>query len=155
MAIVWLATVVALLLGYRPGGPLDGMVALGPALATAVAVASAAWPPIFRGRRAWQAVAWLGIGTLLVLLPTAADLISRLAAEGPAPLLPSPSSAYAWLVSLVGTALFSGLGVSRRMLAPDADRRRGVALGIGIAAVTVGLAGSLSGAAGAANDDAL
>jgi hypothetical protein len=67
-------------------------------------------------------------------------------------LLPSLEAAYPWLLALLATSVFSGVGIARRHLGETALRRRRLALGtvIGVA-LAVG-AGTLFGAAAVANE---
>ena len=53
VAVLWLAAFGLVLLGYRPGGPVDilvGLAMIGPVL---VAGAAVVWPPVARGDRAF------------------------------------------------------------------------------------------------------
>jgi hypothetical protein len=120
----WLAAFVLVLAGYRPGGPLDlvvGLAAIGPAL---VAIAAVRYPPIARGERAFAGVVWLGIGAVLLLVPSLAGLVTQLTGRGPQTLLPSGEAAYPWLLALGATCVFAGIGLARRRLGEGALRRR-------------------------------
>ncbi len=71
----------------------------------------------------------LGIGTLLLLLPSIGGILNQIQALGSQTLMPSLEAAYPWLLALAGTSLFSGFGVARRLqggmaLAAPAARRR-------------------------------
>ena len=49
LTALWTAAFLLVLLGYRPGGPIDlavGLAAIGPIV---VAVLAVAWPPVARG----------------------------------------------------------------------------------------------------------
>jgi hypothetical protein len=136
------------LLAYRPGGPLDLVVGLLAGLPIVVAVAALVWPPVARGGNAFAWLVWLGLGTLLVLAPSIAGVLGQLLARGPQTLLPSAEAAYPWVLALLGTSLFSGLGVARATLGGTAQRRRRLARGALIAvAATVGISLAFSGAA--------
>jgi hypothetical protein len=155
LVVLWAVTFVLVLVGYRPGGPVDigvGLAAAGPIL---VAVAAVAWPPVTRGDRAFAVTAWLGLGAVLLLIPSLGGLINQLASRGPQTLLPSVEAAYPWLLALVGTALFAGLGIARRRLGATAHRSRRLALGIVIAVVMVLAAGSAFSAVAIVNEVAL
>lgn len=164
IAVLWGATTVALVFGYRPGGPVDGAVAIGPLIATAAGVAAIAWPPVSRDRSAATAVAWVGILTALVLAPSFANVAGTVLAGqawrsgAPAaysPFLPSPEAAYAWFLALAGTGVYSGVGAARRFVrAPDLRRSR-IALEIVIAIAILGASAGISGVAALANELAL
>jgi hypothetical protein len=65
----WSLTAALLLVVYRPGGPVDiavGLVAAGP---IAIGLAGLIWPPATHGQRGFAAMVWLGLGSLLVLVP--------------------------------------------------------------------------------------
>ena len=143
LAATWAVAAVLVLIAYRPGGPIDvgvGLVALLPA---AVALVGVVWPPVARGDRAFAAMIWLAAGSLLVLVPSIADVTGQLGARGVQTLLPSVEVAYPWVLGLVGTCLFTGFGIARRRLGEAAMRRRRLVRGIVLAtilAVGTGLA---------------
>lgn len=133
LAALWLAAFALVLLGYRPGGPIDtlvGLTAVGPML---VALAAIAWPPVARGGRAFAGIAWLALGAMLLLVPSLAGLVTQLTGRGPQTLLPSLEAAYPWLLALSATGLFAGLGLARRRLGGTAMRRRRLLLGTAFA----------------------
>jgi hypothetical protein len=143
LVVLWLAVFALLLVGYHPGGPFDvavALAALGPIL---IAIASVAWPPVARGDRAFAAIAWLALGAMLLLIPSIASIFTQLAELGPQTLLPSAEAAYPWLLALVATALFAGLGIARRRLGETALKRRRLALGVALAGLMVLASGSL------------
>ncbi len=140
LAALW-ATVAGLLLaGYRPGGPADLLVGAAALAPLVVAGAAVAWPPAARGGLTFRTIAALGVGTAIVLLPTLAGLARQLVEGGLQTLLPSPEAAYPWALAILGTSLFSGLGIARRLLGAASGRpgRLGaaIALGLGLAAVS-------------------
>jgi hypothetical protein len=152
---LWLAAASAILLAYRPGGPIDmavGVAAIGPAL---IALAGLAWPPVVRGARAFQGILALGVLTTLVLVPSIGDIVGQLLARGPQTLLPSLEAAYPWLVALFATSLFAGLGLARHQLGGLAPRRHRLRRAVLLAAVLTAAAGGLFGGLAAANDVAL
>ncbi|MFN8630178.1 MAG: hypothetical protein U0838_07610 [Chloroflexota bacterium] len=135
LAGLWLVAFALILLGYRPGGPVDvlvGFVAAGP---IAVAVAAVVWPPVARSPRAFAVMAWLALLPILLLIPSIAGLVTQLEGRGPQTLLPSAEAAYPWVIALLATAVFAGIGVARKRLGDRAPRRRrllaGIALGLG------------------------
>jgi hypothetical protein len=151
----WALACGLVLLAYRPGGPADLLVGLSLLVPVAIAAAALAWPPVARGGRAFRLILAIGIGAALVLLPSVGGLWEHVARPGPPTLLPSFESAYPWLLALAGTALFSGIGIARRLLGDGTSFRRRIVAGtaIGAALAVVG-AVPVAGAA-IANDLAL
>lgn len=160
IAVLWAATTVALLVAYRPGGPIDPAVAIGPLIAALASTATVAWPPVARDRSAAGALAWVGILTILVLAPSLANLLGALPApgargDGVSAFLPSPESAYGWFVALGGTGIFCGIGIARHFLAAPELRRPRFALGAVIAVALVAVSAGVSGVAALANEFAI
>ncbi len=142
LAGLWAAVAVLLLVGYRPGGPVDILVGIASLAPLGVATAAVAWPPAARGGLAFRAIAGLGVATVIVLLPTLAGLVRQLVDQGLQTLLPSLETAYAWTLAILGTSLFAGLGIARRVLGPESARpgRMAAAIGIGLGLATVSAA---------------
>ena len=142
LAGCWVVAAALVLIAYRPGGPIDvavGVVALLPAL---IALAGTRWPPVARGNRAFAAMVWLAAGSLLVLVPSIADVTGQLGARGVQTLLPSVETGYPWVLALIGTCLFTGFGMARRRLGEAAMRRHRLVRGLvfaGLLAVGTGL----------------
>lgn len=152
---LWLVTGGLILFGYRPGGPIDvavGLAAAGPALVALVAVA---WPPVAHGDRSFAAIAWFGLGAMLLLVPSIADLVAQLEGRGPQTLLPSLEAAYPWGLALIATGLYAGQGVARRRLGETATRRRRMVVGVIAAIAMVLAAGSAFATAAVVNELAL
>jgi hypothetical protein len=133
LAGCWVVAAGLVLVDYRPGGPVDVAVGLAALLPAVVALAGVAWPPVARGNRAFAAMVWLAAGSLLVLVPSIADVTGQLGSRGVQTLLPSVESAYPWVLGLVGTCLFSGFGIARRRLGEAAMRRRRLVRGLSVA----------------------
>jgi hypothetical protein len=155
LAGLWLAAFVLVLIGYRPGGPADAFVALALAGPIAVALAGVLWPPVARGDRAFAAITWLGLGAVLMLLPSLVGVATQIAGGGPQTLLPSAEAAYPWVLALLATGLFAGLGIARRRLGETALRRRRLVLGTAIGIVLVLVTGTAFTLAAVANELAL
>lgn len=160
IAVLWGATTIALVIAYRPGGPIDAAVAVGPLIATLASIAAVAWPPGARDRSAGAALAWVGIFTILVIAPSLANLLGALPAPGArgngfSAFLPSPESAYGWFIALGGTGVFCGIGIARHFLAAPGMRRPRLALGTVIAVALVGVSAGFSGVAALANEFAI
>jgi hypothetical protein len=124
LAIAWALASGLVLFAYRPGGPFDLLVGLTAAAPLVVAVGGLVWPPLATGARAFAAIVWLGIGSLLLLVPATLGVLTQLQARGPQTLLPSLEIAYPWLLALLGTALFVGLGVAGHSLGDRRLRRK-------------------------------
>lgn len=155
LVVLWFVVFGLVLIGYRPGGPIDlavGLAAIGPILIALVAVR---WPPVARGDRAFAATAWLGFAAVLLLIPSIAGIVTQLVGRGPQTLLPSFEAAYPWAIALLATAMFAGLGVARRRLGGGALRRRRLLAGGLIAIAMVLAAGSLFSAVALVNELAL
>jgi len=155
LSAAWTLTAALVLLVYRPGGPFDVQVGLAAGLPILVALAGLVWPPVARGDRAFAGLVWAGLGSLLLLTPSIGGIVTQLLARGPQTLLPSPEAAYPWLLALLGTGLFSGLGVARRRLGDAALRRRRLVLGGTLAAVSTIVAGGIFASVAIANELAL
>ena len=156
LVVLWFVACGLVLLGYRPGGPVDllvGIAAAGPIL---IALAAVAWPPVARGDRAFAAIAWLALVAMLLLIPSIANLITQLVGRGPQTLLPSFEAAYPWLVALGRHRAVRGprprAPASRRHRAASAAARRS---GPAFAIVMVLAAGSLFSAVAIVNELAL
>jgi hypothetical protein len=152
---LWLAAFGLILVGYRPGGPVDilvGVAAGGPIL---IAVGALVWPPVARGDRAFALIAWLALAAMLLLVPSLGSLVSQLTGRGPQTLLPSLEAAYPWMLALLATGVFAGLGIARRRLGDTALRRRRLALGTVLGLLMVLTAGALFSAAAIVNEFAL
>lgn len=155
LVALWAAGAIAVLVGYRPGGPVDLLVAAAALLPVAIAAAALVWPPLARGPRASAAIGWLGVITALLLIPWLAGVIGDLAAGGRQTLLPSPEVAYAALLALALTCLFSSLGIARAILGQTSLRRRRLVLGGSLAFVLTAVSAAAFGGAALANELAL
>ena len=155
LAGLWFAAFALVLTGYRPGGPVDVLVGVASVGPIVVALLAVLWPPVARGDRAFAAIAWLGLGAVLLLVPSLAGIAAQLAGRGPQTLLPSLEAAYPWLLALLATGLFAGLGVARRRLGETALRRRRLRLGTALGIAFTVLAGATFTVAALANELAL
>ncbi len=151
----WTTTAGLLLLAYHPGGPMDVIVGLAAGLPMVIALAGVAWPPVARGNRAFALVVWLGLATLLLLAPSIGGLLDQLLTRGPQTLLPSLEAAYPWLLALLGTSLFSGLGLARQSLGGRSIRRRRAVRGVLVALVLTLAVGSVFTVVAVGNDVAI
>ncbi len=154
LAVAWALVAGLVLVLYRPGGPADVAVVVCAALPAVVAIVALAWPPVPRSNRAFAAVAWLGIGVALVLIPSIGGLLGQLRSGGTQTLLPSPEASYPYLLALAGTSLFAGLGLAGARSGTGLRGRR-LALGLAIAVALTGTIATLFAAAAVGNDLAL
>ena len=155
LTALWAVVFGLVLIGYRPGGPIDIAVGFAAAGPTLISLAAILWPPVARGDRAFAAIFWLGLGALLLLIPSIGGLVGQLQARGPQTLLPSVEAAYPWALALLGTAVFAGLGVARTRLGATAGRRRRLVNGALFGLVAAVVAGTVFTTAALANELAL
>ena len=152
LLVAWAIAALLVLLAYRPGGPFDLVVGITMLLPIGIAAAAVRWPPVARGEGAFPLMVALGVGALLVLLPSIGGVANQLQALGSQTLLPSWEAAYPWLVALVGTSLFAGFGLARLLDGGTALRRRRLVVGIAVAVVLTAAAGGLFGGVAIANE---
>ncbi len=146
-ALAWGAAAVAVLVAYRPGDPVAPLVAATPIVGVLASLAALAWPPLVRSHRASALVMWVEILGLLLLLPSAANLVSALRGRTGLPFLPSAEDAYGWFLALAAASLFAGLGASRRLLGATSMRAPRAALAALIAVALLALGSGVSGVA--------
>ena len=150
--VLWTVTAGLVLLGYRPGGPIDLLVGLAALVPIAIAVIGLAWPPTARHDGIFAATVWLGLFATLVLVPSIGGVVFQLTSAGTQTILPSWQAAYPWLLALASTSLFSGLGAVRHLVGPFASRRRRLAMGVALGGVMTLGSGVLFGTAAIANE---
>jgi hypothetical protein len=155
LAACWVVAAGIVLIAYRPGGPIDVAVGAAALLPAVIAFAGVRWPPVARGTRAFAAMVWLAVGSLLVLIPSIADVTGQLGGRGAQTLLPSVEAGYPWVLGLVGTCLFTGFGLARRRLGEAAMRQRRLVRGVALAAVLTTGAGLVFSAVAMGNELAL
>lgn len=146
LTVLWAAGGGVVLIAYRPGGPLDVLVGSAALLPLLVSVASIVWPPLVRGDRGSAGVFWLGFIAGLLLIPCIFRLAGQVLQGGTEPLLPSLEVVYPWLLALIATSLFAGLGISRQLIGatPYGRRHLAVTLAFALVATTV-ISGSYAG----------
>jgi hypothetical protein len=114
-------------------------------LPAGIALTALIWPPATHGERAFSMMVWLGLAALLVLVPSTAGVSGQLVRRGSQTLVPSAEAAYPWILALIGTSLFAGFGIARRLLGETAMRRRRLVRGILVASgMAVGSAAAFS-----------
>ena len=152
---LWSLGALYVLLGYRPGGPIDGLVGASAMVPTGIALIGVVWPPAMDSRRAFVGMVWLGLAVGLLLVPSIGGVLRQLLARGPQTLLPSVEAAYPWLLALAATSLFSGLGLARRLVGDAALSRARVWRGAFVAVGLTVVSGTLFTGAAVGNDIAL
>ncbi len=155
LAGLWLVTFGLILWGYRPGGPVDGLVGLAAGGPIVVAAAAVAWPPVAQSARAFRVIAWLALGPILLLVPSIAGLLAQIQGGGPQTLMPSAEAAYPWVLALLGTGVYAGVGVARRRLGDRSPRRRRLLAGIGLGVAATLVTGTAFSAAAVYNEVSL
>ena len=155
LAGCWVVAAALVLIAYRPGGPIDIAVGAVSLLPAGIALVGVRWPPVTRGPRAFAAMVWLAAGSLLVLVPSIADVTGQLGGRGVQTLLPSVEAAYPWVLGLIGTCLFTGFGIARRRLGDAAMRRRRLVRGVAIATLLATGTGLVFAAVALGNEIAL
>jgi hypothetical protein len=151
----WGLAAVLVLLAYRPGGPLDIAVGITMLVPLTIAISGVVWPPVARGRDTYPMVVALGVGSLLLLLPSIGGVLNQLRALGSQTLMPSLEAAYPWLLALMGTSLFAGFGLARRLDAGTALRPRRLRVGTLAAIAFTVVGGTAFAGAAIANEIAL
>ena len=148
LVAAWGLAAALVLLVYRPGGPLDIAVGITMLMPIGIALTAIAFPPVPRGDGAFPLMVALGVGSLLVLLPSIGGVLDQLVALGSQTLLPSLEAAYPWLVALIGTSLFTGFGLARRTGGGAALRPRRLLVGVAAATgMTIVAGGAFAGVA--------
>ena len=155
LAGCWIVAAAYVLVGYRPGGPIDIAVGVAALLPAAIALAAVAWPPVARGDRSFAAMTWLAVASLLVLIPSIADVARQIGGGGAQTLLPSVEAGYPWVLGLLGTCLFAGFGIARRVLGEAALKRRRLIRGVLVATVLAVSSGLVFAAVAMGNELAL
>jgi hypothetical protein len=155
LTVLWTLTAALVLLGYRPGGPLDALVGLAVVPFAAIALAGFAWPPLARPGSPFILALSLGVTAALLLVPSIGGVVRQLEAGGPQTLLPSLEAAYPWALALLATAVFAGIGVTRRLIGAEAPRRRRLAGGVLLGGAATVVAGLTFGAVAVANEIAV
>ena len=155
LTALWAATSLLVLVAYRPGGPIDLLVGVVMLVPAGIAAVGIAWPPVAQGSLLFRVIGALAVGTGLLLLPSLASLWRQIADRGLQTLVPSAEAGYPWALAILGTSLFSALGLARRVLGPRARRRArlttALAAGVGVGLLTATLLASVA----VANDLAL
>jgi len=141
LTVLWTVGGGIVLLAYRPGGPIDLLVGVAASLPLFLGAAAIAWPPLVKSDRGSAGVFWLGLGAGLLLLPSIGGIVGQLVTGGARQLLPSLEVVYPWALALLATALFAGLGISRRLISEIGVGRKRLAASLAFALVATSLIG--------------
>jgi hypothetical protein len=155
LTALWGLGALYILLAYRPGGPIDIVVGLVAVAPTAIGAAAIAWPPLVRGNRMFLGVMTLGVGAILLLIPATGSVLNQVINGGAQTLLPSLEVAYPWLLALLATSIFAGLGIARRTLGSGSLRSSRLVRGFGLGIAATVVIGSTFAGVAVANDLAL
>jgi hypothetical protein len=155
LTLLWAVGGGIVLIGYRPGGPMDLLVGVSATLPFLISVTSIFWPPLVTSNRAAAGVFWIGLAAGLLLVPSIVSITAQVVARSSEPLLPSAEVVYPWAVALLATSLFAGLGMSRRLIPEIGLGRKRLAASIGFAVVSTTLIGATFAGVSLADDAAL
>ncbi len=155
LTVLWAAGGLVVLVGFRPGGPWDLAVGVSATLPFLVSTTAVVSPPLVTSNRASAAVFWIGLLAGLLLVPSIASVASQILARRSQELLPSAEVVYPFGVALVATALFAGLGLSRKLIPEIGLGRRRLAASVAFTLVTSILIGGTFAGAALADDAAL
>ena len=100
LTVLWAVTAIAIATAYRPGGPVDVLVALACFVPVAIADIGVIRPAKRLTRSHRTAIVWVWIGAVLFALPVLYGVASTVARDGPQGLLPSAEAAYAGAIAL-------------------------------------------------------
>ncbi len=155
LTFLWGLACLLVLVGYRPGGPADLLVGVAFLVPVALAASGLVWPAAAQGPLTYRMIVILAMGTGLILVPSIGGIWTQLVDRGLQTLLPSFEAAYPWALAVLGTSLFAGLGLSRRLLGGDAARPRRLASALAIGLAAAAVTGTLLASVSVANDLAL
>lgn len=155
LVAAWATAAGLVLVAYRPGGPLDVLVGVAMLAPICISLCALRWPPVARGAAAFPLMVTLGTISLLLLVPSIGGVWNQIQALGSQTLMPSVEAAYPWALALLGTSLFTGFGVARRVTGDLAVRPRRLVFGVAIGVLLSALAGGAFAAVAIANEIAL
>ena len=135
---LWAVTAIAIATAYRPGGPVDVLVALACFVPVAIADLGVIRPARKLTRRHRLILLWIWIMAVLFVLPVIYGVASTVTPEGVQGLLPSAEAAYAGVIALYFMSWFSLVGlVHHRLDVRPLDRRASVVTSLVAAGLTV------------------
>ncbi len=138
LTVAWAVTAVAVATAYRPGGPIDVLVALACFVPVAIADVGVIRPAKRLSKAHRTALVWVWIGAILFVLPVLYGVASTVTRDGPQGLLPSAEAAYAGAIALYLMSYFSVVGlVHHRLGVRPLERRASLVTAIVAAALTL------------------
>lgn len=155
LLLLWTTLALAILIGYRPGGPADLLVGLAGFLPCPLALAALVWPPVDEEQWVDVAALWLGIASVLLLAPLVVGVLQTLAGGGRQTLLPSLEVAYAGVLALGSTAGYAAVGVVRHFTSSRSASLWRTVAGTGLAVVLTLVGTAVFGGVAVANEQAL
>ncbi len=124
LTALWAVTAIAIATAYRPGGPIDVLVALACFVPVAIADLGVIRPAKRLTRNHRTALVWVWIGAVLFAVPVIYGVASTVTGDGSQGLLPSAEAAYAGIIALYLMSYFSAVGlIHHRMGVRPLERR--------------------------------
>jgi hypothetical protein len=138
LTLLWAVTAVSVAVAYRPGGPVDVLVALACFVPVAIADLGVIRPAKRLSRRHRLALVWVWILAVIFVLPVIYGVASTITPEGVQGLLPSAEAAYAGAIALYLMSWFSVVGlVHHRLGVRPLERRASLWTSLAAAGLTV------------------
>ena len=138
LTVLWAVTAVSIAVAYRPGGPVDVLVALACFVPVAIADLGVIRPAkrLSHGHR--LALVWVWILAVIFVLPVIYGVASTVTPEGVQGLLPSAEAAYAGAIALYLMTWFSVVGlVHHRLGVRPLERRASLVTSAAAAGLTI------------------
>ena len=155
LTLLWTLAGGIVLIAYRPGGPVDVLVGAAAFLPLFVSVAAIVWPPLVRSDPESAGIFWIGLIAGLLLVPSIGAIAGQALQGGSVPLAPSLEVAYPWVIALLATSLFAGLGITRQLIPEVGIGRRRLVASVGFAVVSTSVIGGIFAGVSLADDAAL
>jgi hypothetical protein len=135
LTVLWAVAAISVATAYRPGGPIDVLVALACFVPVAIADLGVIRPTRRLARRHRITLVWIWIGAVLFVLPVIYGVASTITRDGPQGLLPSAEAAYAGIIALYLMSYFSCVGLVHHRLGSRPLERRASLLTLVVAGV--------------------
>lgn len=135
LTLVWAGIAIVVASAYRPGGPIDIVVALACFAPVLVADAGVVWPPLSRSHRGRVALVWIWVVAILLAIPVLYGIAVNLASSGPRSLVPSIEAAYGGALALAAMTFFSIVGLVHLRRRVRVFERRATWLSAGLTVV--------------------
>ena len=138
LTVLWAITAVVIATAYRPGGPIDVLVALACFVPVAIADLGVIRPAKRLSRLHRTALVWVWIAAVLFVIPVIYGIATTITRDGPQGLLPSAEAAYAGAIALYAMSYFSVVGlVHHRLHARPLQRHASLITAVVAAGLTV------------------